>query len=744
MSPKTALVNHAPDPVHTLEPLGVPMRRLGAILRQRAWLVLLVLALGLGGMGGYLAWAPSTYRAEASVLVEPRRTQVSDLQAISADPGNANLIRTQIDILRSPALARRVVEELGLVDHPALQPHPGLSARLLRMATSILGLAPPEPPPEPTEQERIENAADALSNMVGLQNEARSNLIFIWAETTSAELSADIANQLARQYLEFKQRQKTAAMQRAHTWFSDRLDGLAEKTRESEQLVENYRLQNGLAETTSVRGAPLSPTINRQQLDEAARQLVIVSGERARKDSQLRQARAGLRTQQGPESLPEVLNSPIVQRLRDQEAVLIAREAELAASLGDRSPDLQAIRAQRRGLQQRLQAAMANATTGLANEVVAATAQENALRAQLESLRKAVTTENSAEVRLQSLISEANANRAIFESFLTRATQLANVGGIQEPDAELVSEAAVPTAPASPRKGRLLGVTFGLSLVLGVVLACLIDRMSDGISTPEALEAELGLVPLGLVPSVRARARGESPRGRGASDFISALSRLRGALQVLDPQTRPRVVMVTSALPQEGKTILAAGLARNAARAGWRVCLVDCDLRNPTVASEFGIAPEPGLAQVLTGASIGGDSPVLRRVANGLDVMPSGLAELDPQELLASRRLTQILQMARERYDLVIVDAPPVLAATDALILARCVDTTLLAVHWERTPRAAARDALRLLQDVGAPVLGTVLTQVHLRRLARLSTGGLAYMYRRYQGYYRPVGVPRA
>ena len=201
MSPKTALVNHAPDPVHTLEPLGVPMRRLGAILRRRAWLVLLVLALGLGGMGGYLAWAPSTYRAEASVLVEPRRTQVSDLQAISADPGNANLIRTQIDILRSPALARRVVEELGLVDHPAFQPHPGLSARLLRMATSILGLAPSEPAPEPTEQERIENAADALSNMVGLQNEARSNLIFIWAETTSAELSADIANQLARQYL---------------------------------------------------------------------------------------------------------------------------------------------------------------------------------------------------------------------------------------------------------------------------------------------------------------------------------------------------------------------------------------------------------------------------------------------------------------------------------------------------------------------------------------------------------------
>ena len=302
MSPKTALVNHAPDPVHTLEPLGVPMRRLGAILRRRAWLVLLVLALGLGGMGGYLARAPATYRAEASVLVEPRRTQVSDLQAISADPGNANLIRTQIDILRSPALARRVVEELGLVDHPAFQPHPGLSARLLRMATSILGLAPSEPPPEPTEQERIENAADALSNMVGLQNEARSNLIFIWAETTSAELSADIANQLARQYLEFKQRQKTAAMQRAHTWFSDRLEGLAEKTRESEQLVENsIGCRTGLPRppACAVRRSRPPSTASSSTRRHGSSSSCPVSG--PARNSQLAQARAGLRAQQGPE-----------------------------------------------------------------------------------------------------------------------------------------------------------------------------------------------------------------------------------------------------------------------------------------------------------------------------------------------------------------------------------------------------------------------------------------------------------
>ncbi|CAH2598692.1 Polysaccharide biosynthesis tyrosine autokinase [Rhodovastum atsumiense] len=743
MTANPALTGPAPDPVHTLEPIGVPLRRLGTILRRRFLLVLLVMTLGLGGMGLYLAKAPRTYRAEAAVLVEPRQTQVSDLQAIAADPGNANLIRTQIDLLRSPALARRVVERLALVDHPAFAPHDGVVTRVLHMAGTLLGVPLLDSRPL-TPQERIDNATTALLAMVGQQNEPRSNVITIWAETVSPDLSADIANQFAQQYLEFKRYQKFAAVERAHTWFSERLGELGAKTRAAEQAVENYRLQNGLAEVLNTRNAPTSPTINRQQLDEAARQLVIVSGEKARKEAQLSQARSALRAQRGYDALPEVLNSPLVQRLREQEANLARRDAELSVSLGERAPELMALRSQRRGLQQKLQEEMTNATSGLANEVAAAAVQESALRARLESLRSAVTTENKAEVRLQSLISEANTNRAIYESFLTRATQLANVAGIQEPDAELVSAATIPSEPYSPRAGRLLAVSFGFSLVLGIGLACMFDRMGEGVSTPEALEAELGLASLGLVPSVGAKARGDAPYGRGAADFAAALSRLRGTLQVIDAQARPRVVMITSALPQEGKTVLATSLARNAAQAGWRVCVIDCDLRNPSVAAAFGIDPEPGLAQVLGTNSLSDGNPVVRRMTKGLDVIPTGVPEHDPQELLTSRRLAGILDMARTRYDLVIVDAPPVLAAADAQLLARIVDATLFVVRWERTPRAAARDALRLLRGADIRLLGTVLTQVHLSRFTRLSTGGLAHMYRYYPGYYRPARMPRA
>jgi len=729
------------DPSDRLEPIAVPLQRIAGILRRHILVILALIFAGTGGMAAYVFNTAPLYTAESSVLMEPRRTQVSDLQAISADPGSANLMRTQVDIFRSPALARRVVEQLGLLEVPAFQPRPGLLSGAIARLRRLLGLAP-QHVDEPTPEERLDAAALTLLNMVGLRNEARSNVLYIWAETRSPTLSANIANALAQEFLDFKRHQKFATIQRAHQWLNERLGELAERVRQSEQAIEQYRQQHGLAEVMGARGATNAPTVNRQQLDELTRQLVTVSAERARKEAQLAQARAALRSRNGPDALPEVLNSPIVQRLREQMALAAAREAELATSLGDSAPVLRAARSQLRGLQQRLQAEMDHATSGLVNEVASARAQEQALRERLETLRGLVVAENAAEVRLQGLMAEAQATRAIYESFLSRATQLANVAGIQDPDAELVSPATPFGTPSFPRKGRLLVVAFVLSLALGVALACLLERMRHGFSTPEALEAGLGVMLLGVLPNAGARARLRGALGgRKGLELTAALSRVRGILQVLHQSVRPRVILITSALPEEGKTVFAAGFARNAAEAGARVLLMDCDLRRPAIARQFDIPPMPGLAQILEGGTLPGEAPVLRRIGN-LDVMPGGIAAQDPQELLGSRRFSHLLSLFREKYDIIVIDAPPVLPMSDALILARHSDTTMLAVRWEKTPQSAVRDALRLLRNVGADVLGAVLTRVDLRRFAWQSSAGLAQVYRAYRSYYRHGKFP--
>ncbi|MBR0659902.1 GumC family protein [Neoroseomonas oryzicola] len=735
-------LRHGPEVLREEEPIGVPVRRLFAVLRRRGWLVVLVVLLGVGGMLAWLNRATPEYRAEAAVLIEPRNTQVSDLQAISPDAGNANLIRTQIDILRSPAMARRVVDRLNLAGTPGFSGGPGLLTRLTIMLHDAFGFFP-EAAHWPSSGDPRETAAAILSSRIGVQNEPRSHVLIIWIETPSAELSAQIVNALANELLEFRRRQKGAAMERAHAWFSARLDELAERMRASERSIEDYRIEHGLTELIGTRnGSAPIVTINRQQLDDIARQLVAAETERLRKEGQLAEAETALRNGGRVDALPEVMNSPIIRTLRDQESQAGAREAQLAATLGARAPDLQAARSQRAGFQRRLREEMANALNGLRSEVAAARAQEASLRDRLAALRRVVAQDNVAEVRLQSLQAEAQANRAIYESFLTRATQLANASGIQEADAELVSEAVPAEGPSSPKRGRLLLVAFGASLVSGIALVFGLERLREGFSTPDSLESALGLASIGVLPQTSNRAR-QGGTSVAAAQYSASIARLRGVLQVMGTERRTRTIVVTSALPREGKSALALGLARSAARGGSRVLLICADLRSPPDVPEFGPPGAPGLAEILAGNLVGDGRDVLREAEKGLHVLPSGSIAGDAQELLGSPRLGKLLDWASKNFDLVLIDTPPVLPAADALLVARQADATVFAVRWERTPRAAARDALRLLNATGARVVGAVMTQVKLRHFARQASDGLAYLYRDHRGYYGHPGDGR-
>lgn len=726
-------LRHGPEMLREEEPIGIPVRRLFAVLRRRAWIVAIVVAAGLSAMLAWLGRAPPTYRADASVLIEPSNTPVSDLQAISPDTGNANLIRTQIDILRSPAIARRVVDELHLTDSPEFTGGPGLLTRLTIMLNRNFGLFP-EAARWPTSGDPRETAAAILASRIGVQNEPRSNVLNIWIETGSPELSANIVNALANELLEFRRRQKTATIDRAHTWFSARLEQLAERMRASERAIENYRIEHGLTELIGSRSGR-TLTVNRQQLDDLSRQLVTAETERLRKEGQLTEAEAAVAHGGRADALPEVMNSPIIRNLRDQEAQAAAREAQLSATLGRRAPDLRAASSQRAGLQRRLREEMANALAGLRSEVAAARVQESSLRERVAALRRLVAQDNVAEVRLQGLQAEAQANRTIYESFLTRATQLANASGIQQADAELVSAAVPSEAPSGPKRGRLLVLAFGGSLVIGVALVFLVERMQEGFTTPDALEAALGIASIGVMPRTGRRAM-QGGTSVAAAQYAASIARLRGVLQVMGAERPVRTVVVTSSLPQEGKSALVLGLARSAARSGSRVLLVCADLRNPPHLPELGSGDGPGLAEILAGNLVGNGRDVLREVERGLHVLPAGRLAGDAQELLGSPRFGRFLDWAAGNFDLVLIDTPPVLPAADALLVARLADATVFAVRWERTPQAAARDALRLLHGCGARVAGAVMTQVQLHHFARQASGGLAYLYRDHRGYY--------
>ncbi|MGH7043779.1 MAG: GumC family protein [Acetobacteraceae bacterium] len=735
-------VRHFVAPEGRLEPLGVPLARFYAILRRHYLVVLITFALGVGAAVLVVSRMPKEYTAGASILIEPQRTQVSDLQAISPEFSDVtSLIRTQIDILRSPTLARNVVRTLGLENNPEFI---GGSANVVATLSAALhgildGLNPKKTPA--TRPTRIERAAAALSGKIGFSNEVRSSVLDVTVTTRSAELSAGIANELAKQYLDFKRREKFAAMQRTSDWLEAQLVGLSKQVHTEEIALQLYRTQHGLTDLPSrgTDGGSSATSITRQRLSDVARQLGDVSRDLARKEAELAQARIALRERR-TDALPEVLISPVIVQLMSQQAVVDSREANLAASRGTNNPELIAVRAEAASLQGAIMQEMTKVVASLSTEVASARAQEQTLHRQMGQSVAAVGTENAAEVGLRSLADRARATRTIYESFLTRAAELANVGGIQEPDATLVSSATPPLGPSAPKSVRLILVAVVLSAVLGIGLACGVEGIRRGFSLPDELEACLGLPVMALLPRM---SRGRHRRAaRRLNEFVGSVNSLRGRLRAFDGN-RPKVIVISSAMPREGKSVLAAAMATIAAASGWRVLLIECDFHCPSLAARLGVPPGPGLRETLAAGTTGAACSTAFEVQPRLDVIPAGHGGGDPQELLSSPRMVELIEKARECYQLVIIDTPPLLPVPDALALVPLADATVMVVRWEKTPRAAVQDAVQLLRDSRARFVGAVLTQVDLRTTARLGgrPAGLYDYYRQQEG---KADVPRA
>lgn len=739
--PDTPIMNFGPNPLDDgtakLEPLAVPFGHFLSTLRRHFSIILLIFIAGVGGTAIIVSGMARRYTAEASVLVAPHRTQVSDLQAISADPGDiGTVVRTQIDIFKSPTLAANVVKAMHLTADPEFVPRNSAPIAWIKALLKRVGWRSAPPTREPNYDDAVDAAAAILSGKIGFANETRSGVLTVSVTTHNAELSAAVANELVKEFLDFNQQEKFVAMQRAHDWFHEQMGTLAVQLRSDEMAVEQYREEHRLDE-----GSPgdsdsgiRTTSIAKRQLDAVAQQLSDVSADRARKEAQLAQAELALQGKIPANVLPQVIGSPLIGQLLAQSEQVAGREARLTTLQGNGNPELIAVQAQVRKLRSNIQREMINVANSLKSEVEAARGDEALLRTRMEQLRQAVSAENAAQVGLRALQTKARATRGIYESFLNRATQLANVAGIQEQDASLVSSARPPLGPSAPRSTRLLAVAAALSVVLGIAIACLIERMKNGFGVPEQLEGTLGLELVALVPNMARKTFRHPRRGRASIFFTASLDRLRGQLRAM-ADARPKLVMVTSALPKEGKSVFAAGFARNGAAAGWRVLLVDCNFGSVSVADQFGLPRAPGLGDILAGSVLGDINRVVHEPEPGLHVITAGDNAGSRVELLASNRMSELLAAARATYDLVVIDTPPVLPVADALVLARQVDATLMVVRWEKTPRQASQEAVRLLGGSGAKLLGAVMTRID-HRTASMMGGRMSYAFSRLAGMY--------
>jgi capsular exopolysaccharide synthesis family protein len=735
---QNALVPYAPpapqadDNVSTLQIFTV-------IWRRRYGILLTGILLSILTAGAVMQMRPS-FVATASVLMQEHKTSATDLPTTSGTIATDSVaVRTQADILRSPMLARQVVRELHLLDLPEFTPHPGLWTRVmdaLRAADGFgilkwLGLDDATPPQPPSLQKREEYAAKVLMGMTSIVNDGRSYVLDIRVKVSASEtrdaaeaaaLSADLANGLADAYVQFTGNIKSDNIRHANALFDERIATLRQKMETAEHDVQAYRVANGLQEDRAASIDGRTVTIVNQQMARLNLDLTAAIADRAKKEASLEQITNSRPGSGDLQSVPEVVGSPLIQHLREQQSELGTKEAAIAMNHGTGSPDLMAVRASQRDVAAKIAAETANIGASLRSAVAAARTTENALRAQLAQLQGQVGVQGETEIRLNQLQNQADVAKMLYTAYLKGSEETANQIDIQEPDAVVVSRAGIPLGEAPPARQTLAAVSVLLSFCAAVLLALIAERRQSGFRTPEQLEAVVGLGTLGFVPKVR-NVREAMRFGDTKTMFSEAIFSIRALLR-LNNGAGSKVIMVTSAVPQEGKTLLSSSLARNAALAGERVLLMDCDLRRPAVAKYI----------AATDTHVLEDVTIRRDTLSSLEVITLTSGQRSPQDLFASPHMEHLISMLRTRYDLIVLDAPPVLAVSDARVLSVLADVTVLAVCWRTTPQKLVARAVSELRESGAKLSGTVMTQINLNEL-KSSDSTQAYLRHYYAKY---------
>ncbi len=712
-------------------------------LKRRRWTIFAITILGtLLGLVAVLQATPK-YAATSTVMLDPRKANVVDFdEVLSGLPADDDTVNSEILVIRSPLLVSEVARKLNLAARPEfnerLRDGGGLGGMFSLTALAEM-FGRPAPPPRPPEAElsgEHSEVTDAILENLTVSRSGRSRAIDIRFTSADPAISAQMVNALADAYLVDQLDAKYEATQQAQQYLNARVAELRDRVQEAERAIEEYRIDAGLIGTSA-------GTVAAQQLSGLNTQLILFQTQRAEAEARLRQVRqlaaGGVG---GPESATEVLDSPLIVELRGRETEAERKIAELNEEYGERHPRMIAARAELRDIQGRIRAEVAKIVASLENEVAVARAREATLATNVRALEQTAASQGAAEVQVRALEREADAARALFEQFLTRASETETQTDIQRPDARVLARADVPTAPAYPKPGVILPIAAALSLFAGIAVALLLEQMDRGYRSGEEVERETGMPVLALTPLIPRRRRlGAAPEryvlDRPTSSFAESLRSIDTGIRLSNVDRTPKSVMITSSVPKEGKSTLSMALGRMLAKSGRRVLLIDADLRRPRVAKALDLPRRAGLIEAL---STSADYEDLVQVdqASGMFVLAAGGDEIaSPPDLLGSEQMRQLLRRAEAAYDLVILDSAPVLVVSDSRALARHVDSVVFIVRWASTRQEVVQTAFRQLRDAGARIAGVVLEAVNVRRHSQYGYGDSGYYYGAARRYYR-------
>ena len=695
---------------------GGPERGLLDVLhtyRRHLPLFLLVLGLIFGAMALYTLTRTPKYSATASLLISPHKAEVGADKGSTNDPTTDATVDTQVEVLKSRGLAETVVDRLHLEREADFAPvaHPG---KLVM-----------------TPQIRRTLAVDRVQLGLGVKRVAQTYLLQVSFADRSRRRAAAVANAYVDAFVRNSLDVKLAASGSTNRLLDNQLQSLRGNVETAEAAVGRYKSAHDLL---SVQGH----TLAEQEIPALDQEVATARAAQAESEARLGTARRQLARGSDGGDVGEALTSPVIQELRRQRAEVSRKGAELEGRYGPRYPARLDAEHQLADTDQQIKTEVGRLVSNLEAQNEVAAHRTASLTGSLGLVRGELSSGEAASVKLNELQRQADAARTLYESVLTRAGETGAQQATTEADARVSSYATLPAVSSSPNVP--INLLVGLLLGLGAGVAAVVVRqgLQTGLGTLEDVEQQLGVPYLGGLPTTGSslrRLKGSTPADavveQPLSPFTEAYRGLSAALLRGDGRA-VRTIAVTSSLPGEGKTTTAVCFARVLALAGRRVVLVDCDLRRPRIAKVMGIEGERGWTDVVAGA-LPLDKALVADPKTPAKVLPLG--RRGGQSSLESKALYDLLDQLGRDFDVVVLDAPPVLPIVDTRLLAQKVDATVLLVRWRRTPLKAVEMSLHLLRGLGVEVTGVALTRVDLRAQASSGYGDPAHYFKEYREY---------
>lgn len=706
------------------------------VLYKRRWIAGTVFAITFVVMIADAFTAIPEYEARARLLIDAENPNVIEFkEVVGENSSRVDYYQTQYNLLRSRSVARRTVESVGFRSEAS----PGTPARvyaIVRKAAArgltLVGTpASAETSPEPAPSESpstIESGVDALLNRLTVTPVANSRLVDVTFRGTTPQLAAHIVNAHAQSYIEQNLDFRFHASQEANDWLGKQLTEQRKRVEESEIALQQYREHNGAISSEDRQNIVV------QKLIDLNAAVTRAKTERIEKEAVYQQAAGAQQDAAALDAFPSMLSNAYMQQLKADLAALYRQQLELGQRLGDKHPEMIKVRTAIQQAEVKFQAETAKVVQSFRNAFLAAKAQEVSLIAALEAQKREALALNRKGIEYGVLERDVESNRQIYESLLQRAKETGVSTSLRTSNIRVVDPAETPRHPASPNKRRSVFNGLGAGLALAICIAFFFEYADNRIKQPDEIRLHLAIPFLGILPAVSVKTRRAPVMGSEGvpPEFGEAVRMVRTNVLYASPHDGPRTLLVTSTRPGEGKTLVATNLAVAFARGGRRVLLIDADMRRPDVHPRFNLPREPGLSDVVVGA-VQVSTAQRHSGTRGLWVLPAGRIAPNPAELLCSDRFDALVAHAKEHFDIIVIDSPPVLAVADAPILASKCSAVVFVVGAEMTRRDAARTALEQLVPAKARIVGAVLNRVDLKRQAYYYS---QYYRREYSRYY--------